>query len=418
MTKREYTVMIEPSNHYIVFDYESQILAGGEHVSGPCVSTKTKRHMSPYAGAHAPYLGYQEKGDDQITIVRHIGSTPGARGFPPFERDRVPDPNLILVGHNIGFDLHHLFAGVATEEIPPFTIWDTQTAEYYLESQRPSARWTKLKNAEGSLADRYGVEHGEDGLVKYFDAGIGADKIPPDEVPPYLVADVRVTRDVFLLQFQRAIEANMLQFLREMMDAQCAFFLMEKEGMPVDISVADVIEKENESRMKELDELLNKAWETYFPLMKPAAVDKNGKPKPGTRNPGSNQQLLKVLTSGTYKFEVREQVVDEEGEFVFFKNGNPKMKLATKEAKVQNGGPYNPEELTEVGEDTLKKMEGIELVDLILERRKVHKTVDTYCKGYLRKTNLDGRLRTSYNQTATPSGRASSSNPNLQNMVK
>ncbi len=409
--------MIEPANHYIVLDYESQILPDGDKVCGPCVATQKKRHMSPYAGAHAPYLGYQEKGDDHITIIRHIGSTPGVRSLPSIHRNGGTGSNTILVGHNIGFDLHHLFAGVEVDDIPPFTIWDTQTAEYYFEAQRPTARWTKLKNAEGSLADRYGVEHGEDGLVKYFDAGIGADKIPPDEVPPYLCADVRVTHQVFILQFQRACEMGILEFLREMMDAQCAMFLMEKEGMPVRAEVADVIERNNEARAKELDEILHEAWEDYFPLMKPAEVDKHGKPKPGTRNPGSNQQLLQVLTSGTYKYQERVHQRDTDGELMYFKNGNPKMKLETKEARVQNGGGFDPEELTEVGEDTLSKMEGIELVDLIIERRKIKKTVDTYVNGYLRKA-VEGRLRTSYNQSATPTGRPSSSNPNLQNLPK
>lgn len=264
------------------------------------------------------------------------------------------------------------------------------------------------------------MEHGEDGLTKYFDAGIGADKIPIEEVNPYLVADIRVTHDVFIQQFNRACEAGILEFIREMMDAQCAFFLMEKAGMPINLEVADVVETEHKARAEELDVLLHDAWATYFPLMAEAAVDKNGKPKPGTRNPGSNQQLLKVLTSGTYTYKVREQVVELnpdtiQHEPVWQKNGKPKMRMVEKVATVENGGN---EDVTEVGEDTLSKLKGVALVDLIIERRKIRKTVDTYVQGYLRKTNSDGMLRTSYNQTATPSGRASSSNPNLQNLQK
>lgn len=56
------------------------------------------------------------------------------------------------------------------------------------------------------------------------------------------------------------------------------------------------------------------------------------------------------------------------------------------------------------------------LVDRILEFRKLEKLRSTYLEPLPRLVGTDGRLRTTFNQTATATGRLSSSNPNLQNI--
>jgi len=56
------------------------------------------------------------------------------------------------------------------------------------------------------------------------------------------------------------------------------------------------------------------------------------------------------------------------------------------------------------------------LVDKILEYRKLEKLRSTYLEPLPRMVSPDGRLRTTFNQTATATGRLSSSNPNLQNI--
>jgi len=56
------------------------------------------------------------------------------------------------------------------------------------------------------------------------------------------------------------------------------------------------------------------------------------------------------------------------------------------------------------------------LVDKILEYRKLEKLRSTYLEPLPRMVSQDGRLHTTFNQTATATGRLSSSNPNLQNI--
>ncbi len=56
------------------------------------------------------------------------------------------------------------------------------------------------------------------------------------------------------------------------------------------------------------------------------------------------------------------------------------------------------------------------IVSLILSYRQLAKLKSTYCDGLLPKIDSDGRLRSSFNQTETRTGRLSSTEPNLQNI--
>ena len=70
-----------------------------------------------------------------------------------------------------------------------------------------------------------------------------------------------------------------------------------------------------------------------------------------------------------------------------------------------------------VDEATLKELsfKGYEVADDILEFRKLKKLKNTYIDAIPLMVDTDGRLRGSFNQTGTATGRFSSSKPNLQN---
>ncbi len=63
----------------------------------------------------------------------------------------------------------------------------------------------------------------------------------------------------------------------------------------------------------------------------------------------------------------------------------------------------------------LKKLDH-PMVTALLEYRELEKLRSTYVDGYLPLIDPDGRIRTSFNQTAAATGRLSSENPNLQNI--
>ena len=55
-------------------------------------------------------------------------------------------------------------------------------------------------------------------------------------------------------------------------------------------------------------------------------------------------------------------------------------------------------------------------VDMLLTYRTLAKLKSTYCDGLLKVIDTDGRVRSSFNQTETRTGRISSTEPNLQNI--
>ncbi len=66
--------------------------------------------------------------------------------------------------------------------------------------------------------------------------------------------------------------------------------------------------------------------------------------------------------------------------------------------------------------EVLEKLKDEPIVAKILEYRKYAKLRSTYGEGLLKLIQPDGRIRTTYNQTITQTGRISSSEPNLQNI--
>ncbi len=66
--------------------------------------------------------------------------------------------------------------------------------------------------------------------------------------------------------------------------------------------------------------------------------------------------------------------------------------------------------------EVLEKLKDEPIVGKILEYRKYAKLHSTYGVGLLKLIEADGRIRTTYNQTVTQTGRISSSEPNLQNI--
>ena len=66
--------------------------------------------------------------------------------------------------------------------------------------------------------------------------------------------------------------------------------------------------------------------------------------------------------------------------------------------------------------EVLEKLKDQPIVEKILSYRKYAKLRSTYGEGLLKLIQEDGRIRSTYNQTVTATGRISSSEPNLQNI--
>ncbi|MCI6609891.1 MAG: DNA polymerase I [Ezakiella sp.] len=91
------------------------------------------------------------------------------------------------------------------------------------------------------------------------------------------------------------------------------------------------------------------------------------------------------------------------GEILFDKLDMPYIK------KTKTGYSTDKETLGKLAED-------FELPKLVLEYREIAKLKSTYVDGMEPLISKDGRLRTTFNQTVTATGRISSTEPNLQNI--
>ncbi len=91
------------------------------------------------------------------------------------------------------------------------------------------------------------------------------------------------------------------------------------------------------------------------------------------------------------------------GIILFEKLGLPAKK------KTKTGYSTNAEVLESLADD-------YPIVSLILEYRSYTKLKSTYCDGLLKSVDADNRIRSTFNQTETRTGRLSSLEPNLQNI--
>ena len=311
-------------------------------------------------------------------------------------------PDVILCGHNISFDLMYLYK-MSTDlkyELQRRPIWDTQLAEYIL-----SAQQTKFASLD-ELSVKYGLPIKDDGIKKYFAAGLGSDKIPPKELVPYLERDVQNTVHIALRQYQRAIAQKQLPLMLSQMEALHATTEMQFNGLHVDKAKLDeytveVVNEYVECRL-DLEELANKH-----------SVEDVNSPK----------QWSQFFFGGKKKVRVKEEVG-------LYKNGKTKYKLMDKTVDVKPFIKYvpDPEKVSaktgqiSVDDSVLNDMlkhtfdkEAIRIIEGLLKYRELSKQLSTYVQG-LSKHVMDEFIHGKLNHTATVTGRLSSTNPNLQNI--
>lgn len=114
------------------------------------------------------------------------------------------------------------------------------------------------------------------------------------------------------------------------------------------------------------------------------------------------QQRLYELAGHTFNIGSPRQI----GEILF-----EELKIDPKMKRTKSGAYSTTEEILE------KYRNEYEIVDLILQWRRLNKLLATYINALPAMINPDtGKLHTTYNQTVTATGRISSTNPNLQNI--
>ena len=319
----------------------------------------------------------------KLAVAEHIGNDP------------------TFCGHNISFDLLYLYreSPALKEAFQSSKIWDTQLAEYILTGQR--SKWSSLDE----LSVKYHLPVKDDKIKAYFEAGLGSDKIPREELEPYLKQDLENTFVIAYIQQLEAEKNGQLTLILSQMEALHATTEMMFNGLHIDKERLDAY----------TIEVVNNYVDVQLALTDLSAgrVEDINSPK----------QWSQFFFGGTKKVKVKEEVG-------VYKNGNTKYKLVEKSIKIPAFIKYvpDPEKVSaktgqiSVDDAVLNDMlnhtvdaSAISIIKKLLQYRELSKQLSTYVQG-LSKHIIGNFIHGKLNHTATVTGRLSSTSPNLQNI--
>ena len=266
---------------------------------------------------------------------------------------------IIKVGHNIKFDIQVLHKYNVKVSSP---IYDTMVAHYLI---NPDMRHNLDNLSESYL--NYSPISIESLIGKKGKNQISMRDVSIDKITDYASEDADITLQLKSI-FDKEIEVNNLSKIFYDIEIPMINVLseMETEGIKIDTSYLEKLDKEFEEDLEKLKkEIFKKSGEEF--------------------NLNSPKQL---------------------GEILF-----DKLKLVSKPKKTKTGQYSTSEEvLSSLANDH-------KIIEDILEWRSLDKLQNTYVKSLPNEvSSLTNRVHSSFNQTVTTTGRLSSNNPNLQNI--
>ena len=266
---------------------------------------------------------------------------------------------IIKVGHNIKFDIQVLHKYNIKVSSP---IYDTMVAHYLI---NPDMRHNLDTLSESYL--NYSPISIESLIGKKGKNQISMRDVSIDKITNYASEDADITLQLKGV-FDKEIEVNNLNKIFYDIEIPMISVLseMETEGIKIDTSYLEKLDKEFEEDLGKLKkEIFKKSGEEF--------------------NLNSPKQL---------------------GEILF-----DKLKLVSKPKKTKTGQYSTSEEvLSSLANDH-------KIIEDILEWRSLDKLQNTYVKSLPNEvSSLTNRVHSSFNQTVTTTGRLSSNNPNLQNI--
>lgn len=371
------------------------------------------------------------QGEDPTLLYCKEGLT---KGTPP----GLEDCNF-LVGHNIKFDLLHVWGD------PDFQqwvkdggrIWDTMVAEYLLsgqESTYPSLDY---------CSEKYGGELKDDFIKECFEKGISADEIPEDKLLPYAEQDVINTEIVLLEQSKEAKRLGMTDVILAYMDHLMALCEMEFNGLHFDMEQAKELRTQYENDLEGIKVNLNKMIEPWWTLDEPY-------------NPDSDEHNSAIFFGSPVTVVRDLKLVDEKtGEFLVYgpkaqKAGQIKTRKTKVEEKIPNMGvsmifqkPLKKAGIFSTDKRVLSDIrknyvaEGnerndiVNFIDKLIEYRESQKILGTYLyalkitaagketeTGLIPLVHPDGKIHHTLDCVQTKTGRVNSKNPNGQNIPR
>jgi DNA polymerase I-like protein with 3'-5' exonuclease and polymerase domains len=344
---------------------------------------------------------------------------------------------LLLVGHNVKFDLAHgIYAmkrwGITEVNIKRILsrvhVWDTMIAEFYLTKQR-----VKSASLE-RCCELNGIPFTKDVTVsESFKVGVGADLMDKETLLEYLKDDVMSTSNLFKAQLKRALAEggpSYVHYLIKLMGASVTTTQAECEGLILDTDLFKNEQKDIEERISKLESELNAQLIKVF--------DERSRLDPVISSP---KMLSLFLFGGSYDIVESREELDSSGNTLLYKSGSKKGKPKTKRVKSKveivgrvpnkvlnhkflrtksksTSSKYLKDILLVIAEDTMaiSHKDLCDFINKILEYRRLAKDFSTYFGSLEKHVAYDGTLHATYNHSIAVTKRLTSSNPNFQNM--
>ena len=318
--------------------------------------------------------------------------------FTPEERGvfcRLLETADVVVGFNLKYDLHVLRKLGIT--FPNTRYWCGQVAEFIL--GRQESAYPSLNEA----AARYGLQLKDDRVSAYWAEGVQTSAIPREVLREYALHDAELHLGVYLNQIKR-VKPHQEKLLSLHMQDLMVLVDMEWNGMALD----------EELSLRKADEI-----ETQISSIKDKLSIHHSVP---TFNWSSNDHLSALLYGGTISVDHRIPAgTYKSGK----KAGEVRYKIETQEYhlprqfKPIGGSETSKERVYKVDEPTLQKLGKSDLLEGILEIKKLEKLNGTYFRGVPSHRELTfqekGFVHPQFNQCVTRTGRLSCVKPNLQN---
>lgn len=384
---------------YWIVDGETSIKNRGDAAVGDMAA-------SPYCADNKLVLLGARQGTNNFVINNTAYST-----LPDFLTTALREC-VLLIGHNIGFDLKYIaktWPATWAQALPNIYIWDTQQVAYLLSGQ------THMYPSLDELCAEIGRPLKDDKIKEYWDNGVDTELIPMGELLPYLEGDLENTDAVFRHQYEIVTKNKALfNLVKVKMDDILCTVMMEDNGMEFDLMTAHSLAAANDLKIA-ISELM-------------AADLAAGHFIEGFNfNPMSNEHVSLMMFGGEYKQRESVPVLDEHGNEVRYKTGARKGEVKTRQEDVMYTtagmgltpvGAPKKNGIYSVADDVLQQYAGVPFVQYIKTIRELTKENETYYRGYSSLVWPDGRIHPSINHCSTRTGRQSCTKPNLQNVTR
>lgn len=318
----------------------------------------------------------------------------------------ILDSCKLLVGFNLKYDL----AWLRRYRVPipsDCRLFDCQTAYFLL---------TGLKELYPSLqgvSEHYGHEGKEDVVkTEYWEKGLDTNEVPLDILTSYLERDLDATQEVYenitneLSKSPKEFQTLVSLYMQDL----AVLHDMEYNGLKINVKKS----------LEKGDKILERIEEIHDVFRKLSGYE--------WFNLASRDHVSALLYGGVVEIDGKE-------DYVFtYKDGRTTLKTRNTRVPIVFKGLFRPLEKSELAkagfystdESTLVKVrechtDNLHVIDLLLECAKLAKLVGTYYHGFPKKLEYynwqEDMIHTSFNQSVSASGRLSSTNPNVQNIV-